>query len=230
MRSDRYYFISSLPVLGELGSTPPIGFAKLMEHVSERLHLGKMIGSLFLFDDLIQRQAFLCGEISEVDPVVLSSEQARNEGPLPDYLAPSGDLGAGAVETDGLWGVYFRYVADVARTANSRFLSAWVGFEVALRNALASARARRLGIEEAGYLLATGLADDTEDFTAVLGEWRAAATPLAGLRAVIRGQWEWLDRHDPWFSFSDDELAVYAARLMLLHQWRRSSSERATQP
>ena len=100
------------------------------------------------------------------------------------------------MEADSLWDAYFRYVADVARIASCRFLTAWVGFQVALRNALAAARARRLGLEEAGYLVATDLADDTEDFTAVLSEWAAAATPLAGLRVVIRGRWEWLDRHD----------------------------------
>jgi hypothetical protein len=34
-----------------------------------------------------------------------------------------------------------------------------------------------------------------------------------------------LTAHDAWFTFSDDELAVYAARLMLLHQWLRITSE-----
>ena len=67
MRTDRYYYISALPVLGELGSAPPIGFARLMEHVGERLQLAKIVGAMFLFDDLIQRQGFLCGEISEVE-------------------------------------------------------------------------------------------------------------------------------------------------------------------
>jgi len=34
-------------------------------------------------------------------------------------------------------------------------------------------------------------------------------------------RWAWLADNDAWFSFRDDELAVYAARLMLLHQWKR---------
>jgi hypothetical protein len=41
------------------------------------------------------------------------------------------------------------------------------------------------------------------------------------LQAVIRARWAWICEHDAWFSFSDDELAAYAAKLVLLEQWRR---------
>lgn len=230
MRSERYYYISALPGLGELGSVPPMGFAGLMERVGERPRLAEIVGAVLLFDDLLQRQGFLCREISQVEPAVLSPEQARNESPLPEYLLPRADSAIWAAAEDGLWDAYFRHVAGVARAAGCRFLAAWVGYQVGLRNALASARARRLGLEEAGYLVAVDLADPAEDLTGLVGEWAAAASPLAGWQALLRGQWEWLDRHDPWFSFSEDEFAVYAARLVLLHQWRRVSAEPATPP
>ena len=109
----------------------------------------------------------------------------------------------------------------MARRHGSVFLADWVGYEVALRNALAAARAKRLGLDENDYLVATDLAATDEDFTTLLSEWTAASTPLAGLRVLIAARWAWLAEHDAWFSFSDDELAAYAAKLMLLHQWRR---------
>jgi hypothetical protein len=104
-----------------------------------------------------------------------------------------------------------------------------VEFEVAVRNALAAARARRLGLEESDYQVAADLAHSDEDLSPVLGEWEAAPTPLAGLRVVIRARWSWLDRHDAWFSFSVDELLAYAARVMLLEQWRRTEEKEEAQ-
>ena len=100
-------------------------------------------------------------------------------------------------------------------------LSVHKGLEVALRNALAVARAGRLGLKESDYLVATDLAATDEDFSTLLSAWTAAPTPLAGLRVLIEARWAWLAEHDAWFTFSDDELAAYAAKLMLLHQWRR---------
>lgn len=226
MRIDRYYVISALPAAGELGSAPPIGFAELMEHVGERAPRGRLVGTVLLSDDLLQREAFLAGEVEEVEPAVLSVPQARGEAPLPEHLAPPAEQEALAIEADRVWEAYFRSAAAVAVREGSEFLARWVGFEVALRNALASERAKRLGLEPAMYLVAADLAgEEEEDFGPVLRDWAAAATPLAGLRVVIRARWEWLRQHEAWFSFSEDELLVYAVRLMLLAQWRRTGDE-----
>ena len=126
---------------------------------------------------------------------------------------------------DRLWDVYFHYVAGLARRLQSRFLTAWVGYEVTLRNSLAAARAKRLGLEEADYLVAKDLVLEGEDLAGVVTEWASSATPLAGQQVLLRARWAWLAENDAWFSFRDDELAVYAARLMLLHQWDRLATE-----
>ncbi len=232
MRADRYYFIAALPVLGELGTAPPIGFAQLMEHVGEQSRWGRLVGTLLLSDDLLQREAHLAGELRQVDPSVLTVQQARNEVPLPPYLVPAeeSELAGRRLEVDTLWESYYRHALGVARELGSELLERWVRFEIALRNALATARARRLGLEERGYLVAADLAEDDADFSQLLSDWAAAATPLAGLRAVIRARWAWLQDHEAWFSFSPDELVVYAARLLLLEQWRRSSVEEEPAP
>ncbi len=224
---DRYYYLASLPALGALGTEPAMGFAELMEHLADSRGRHELVGSLFLLDDLLQREAFLAGELPEVDPAVLTVQQARNESPLPEYLAgdteaeQKGRMGPAA---DRLWDAYFHYAAGLARRLPNRFLAAWVGYEVTLRNALAAARAKRLGLEEADYLVARDLASADVDLAGVVTEWASSATPLAGQQVLLRARWAWLAENDAWFSFRDDELAVYAARLMLLGQWERLTS------
>ena len=228
MMLDRYYYLASLPALGDLGTEPAMGFAELLEHVADDRRRYELLGGLFLLDDLLQRETYLAGESEEVDPAVFSVQQARDESPLPEYLAPGAEAESGlsaGVAADRLWGVYFHYVAGLARRLKSRFLAAWVGYEVALRNALASARAQRLGLTDADYVVAAELASAGEDFAWLVSEWCSAATPLAGQQTLLRARWAWLAAHDAWFTFSDDELAAYAARLMLLQQWQRITAE-----
>jgi len=226
MRTSQFFFITTLPALGELGSAPPMGLADLLEHVGEMKWGGEALEAILLLDDLAQRESLLVGEIEEVEPTVLSIQQARGEGPLPEKLfselAPERKP---AVEIDSLWAGYFRYVHAVAGSTGGQFLRQWVEFEVTLRNSLATARARRLGLDESAYLVASELASQGEDLSQVLSEWESASTPLAGLRVTLRARWAWLERHDSWYSFSIDELLAYAARIMLLQQWRRSAEK-----
>jgi hypothetical protein len=249
MKLDRYYYITSLPPLGELGSKPPIGFVELREYLGDDPDRRELVGSLFLLDDLLQREAYLAGELKEVAPAVLSEKQVRNRSPLPGFLVSTAreesDASSGAMNTvsgqatpagqggesrsaDKTWEAYFRHVADLARELKCGFLAAWVRHEVALRNALVSVRARRLGLDETDYLVAADLAEDGEETTGPLSDWENAATPLAGHRALIRTRWTWLAEHDSHFTFRDDELAAYALRLTLLEQWRRVMGEDST--
>jgi len=224
MRLDRYYYLASLPALGELGTPPPMGFAELWEWLADHRRWSDLVGGLFLLDDLRQREAYLSGEVKDMEPTVLSVSQMLNRSPLPDYLAAEPGETEGPprrVAADGLWEAYFRHAARLADRWRSPFLAAWVAREVALRNALAAARAARLGLEEADYLVAADLAAADEDFAGLLSEWAAAPTPLAGQQRLLRAQWDWLARHDAHFTFDEDELLVYAARLMLLAQWQR---------
>ena len=226
MKSARHFYITTLPALGDLGSSPSMGLADLLEHVEENRPWRELLDALVLLDDLLQREALLAGETDEVEPAVLSLQQAQGEAPLPETLDLPADADqTTALETDLLWERYFRYAHGLAHSRGSRFLADWVEFEVALRNALAAARARRLGLEESDYQVAADLIHSDEDLSPVLSEWEAAPTPLAGLRAVIRARWSWLDGHDAWFSFSVDELLAYAARVMLLEQWRRTEEK-----
>ena len=241
MKLDRYYYITSLPALGELGSDLPVGFVGLQEYLGDDHSRRELVGSLFLLDDLLQREAYLAGELQEATPAILSEKQVRNESPLPEFLlsadrremdgvaetntaisngaAPTGEE-RDRISVDATWEAYFRYVADVAEQRKCEFLTAWVRYEVALRNSLASFRARSLGVDETDFLVAIDLAEECELITHSLSDWENAQTPLAGHRALIRSRWDWLKEHDWYFTFRDDEIAAYALRLMLLKQWR----------
>jgi hypothetical protein len=221
MAANNYYRISALPSLGDLGSPPPLTPVALREHVAEGPRGRALVDSVLLFDDLLQREALVAGEVREVAPAILSPAQVRNEEPLPEYLAPADGPSPPRVASDAVWAAYFRYAHAMAVRRASSFLAAWVEHEVGLRNALAIARAKALGLEPADYLVTPELGRSGEDFSVLVGEWSAAATPLEGLHILDRNRWHWLAENDAWFTFADEELAAYAAKLMLLVRWQR---------
>ena len=239
MVANNYYRVSALPALGDLGTPPPISLADLREHLAEptppkqplrlrRLDAGRaqaLVEALLLADDLMQREAVLAGEIQDASPAILAAAQVRGDEALPDYLAPADEPAPPRVASDAVWAAYFHHAAGLAARLSSLFLAEWIAEEVALRNALVAARAQALGLEAAHYLVAADLGRSDEDFAPLISEWSAAADPLAGLRVLDRARWTWLVEHDGWFSFADDELAAYAAKLILLVRWQRLSAE-----
>ncbi len=229
MGGENYYLVTALPTLGKLGSEVPITLQQLLEHVGPAADACRAIEAILLGGDLMQREAVLSGELQSADPIVLTEAQLRDEQPLPDYLAETADLHSRRrIAADAVWEAYFRYAADTAGIIGNEFLSEWVASEVALRNALAERRAKNLDLDANDYLVAADLASD-DDFTLLVNEWASAANPLAGLRMLDRGRWDWAGRHDRWFTFANDELAAYAAKLMLLDRWQRLEASK-TEP
>ncbi len=226
MIADNYYEITSLPALGELSSAPPLTLIQFLARLDNHPSAYRITETLILNDDLLERQGFLSGELKQVEPTVLTVAQAKNEEPLPEYLA-TGEQSIRAVETDDVWDRYFRYANKIAKQFGSAFLHKWVGFEVALRNALVVERSSALGLEPQLYLVAKDLQSEEEDFSGLINDWRSAQTPLVGLQIVLRYKWNWTNKVDPYFTFSTDELAVYCQRLMLLRRWYRLTQYRS---
>jgi len=219
MGGSNYYLLASLPGLVDLSSPPPLACRDLLEHLPSSAAPRMLVETLFLSDDLLQRDALLAGEIERAEPAVLTAAQAADEEPLPDYLAGGADAPR-RIAADAVWEAYFRRAADIAGRLGSAFLAGWTVHEVALRNAVAAARARALGLEASDYLVAVDISAD-DDLSAVAAEWAAATSPLVGLRTLDTARWRWIAEHEAWFSFGDDELAAYAARLMLLVRRQR---------
>ena len=125
MISARHFYITTLPALGDLGSSPSMKLADLIEHVEENRPWREQLEALVLLDDLLQREALLAGETDEVEPAVLSLQQMRGEAPLPARMEAPADADQAAVlEIDLLWERYFRYAHQVGRSRGSRFLAA----------------------------------------------------------------------------------------------------------
>ncbi len=231
MTLDRYYYVTSLPNLGELGSAAPIGLADLRTYLADDPTCRQLVDLLLVHDDLLLREACLAGEPRETTPAVLSDGQIRDEAPLPSWLAPQEaepdepEESAAGPDSDTIWEAYFRHLDRVATKFRCRLLADWARHEVTLRNGLASARARRLGLDESECRVAADLAESGDSTGPAVGDWEAASTPLAGLQSLLRGRWAWLAEHDQYYRFRNDELAAYALRLMLLHQWQRIATE-----
>lgn len=237
MPVSNYYFVTALPFLSDMAVETPMSLADLLEHVSPQPDAYAIVQTLLLSDDLMQRDSFLAGKLNSPTPAVLTEAQVRNESPLPEYLA--GPFIAEPAETkpykltDAVWEAYFSYAARIAEKYSCGFLKHWVGFEVAMRNVLAAARASALGLDPKEYLTAADLADKEEKFDDLLSEWVSAADPLAGLKLLDHARWNWIQANEGYFSFSNDELAAYAAKLILVCRWNRltkaATTERAAQ-
>jgi hypothetical protein len=225
------YLLSVLPALEPMGSIPPMSKRDLLERVAGSNGPVRTVEMLLLSDDLTQYQALLTEEIThdQADSAVLSLDKAEKEAVLPDFL-----LSEEATEEqqndrssiDAIWSRYFHHAASVAKRARSSFLKAWIGFEVGLRNALVTARSHTLELDPTSYLVTPELADKDMDYSHVVSAWSAAADPLAALEVLDKSRWDWLNEHGGWYSFSACEIEVYAAKLVLLHHWRRILSDK----
>jgi hypothetical protein len=220
--ADLYYdHLTALPALGDPGAPPPITGAALLARVADTA-AREPVALVLLEDDLHLRDTRLAGGRGETKgeddaPAVLTAAQVEGRAALPYPLSSpdEGHLLAG----DAVWAAYYRHAAAAARRLESPFLAGWVEAEVGLRNALARARARALGLDAGRYLVAPELGG--AGWEPLVAAWAAAPDPLAGWRVLLLGRWRWLREHDGWFTFAADELVAYAAGLTLLRRWRR---------
>jgi hypothetical protein len=219
-----YFLLSALPALGELGERPPIRLDDFRRLSTEETGAGELIDALLLEHDLLVRESARAGRGEPEAGAVLTAGQIAGQEPLPGPLADE-SAGGHKLAVDALWEAYFRHVDAMGRSAGSELAVAWVGFEVALRNALADRRAEALSLEPEGYRVAEELADPDAPVAPLVASWAAAPDPLAALRALDAGRWNWLIQREGYFSFGIDEIAAYARKLLLLTRWARLSAE-----
>lgn len=232
MTRSYYFLLTSLPTLPELGEAPPMALRAFYDRVGEEPSAAPLIGAVLMEQDLVLREAALAGEIGRPEPVVLTAGQVAAEQPLPELLRGEPDERR-RIAADLTWEAYYRYVHRLATAERCRFARRWVGFEVALRNALAAARAARLELDPHGYLVAEELADEDAPVAEIVSAWSAAAEPLSALRVLDERRFAWLDENARYFSFALDELAAYARGLVLINRWhvlmRRDVRSQATE-
>ena len=228
------YLLSFLPTLEQIGSIPPLSKQAFLEQVFDSNGPVDTVEILLLSDDLMQYQALIAEEIeqNQIDLAILSLDKAEDKAVLPDYLLPKvtteeqHEEQSMRLSIDGIWERYFLRAASVAKRAHSNFLKAWIGFEVGLRNALVTARAQILELESEAYHVAPELADKKIEYHQIVSDWSGASNPLNALRVLDEARWDWCEVHGGWYSFGACEIEVYAAKLLLLHRWRRILSDK----
>ena len=218
MGGAHYRLLTALPPLGEPGTPPPMSLAELRSETA-RSSAAPLVDVIFLADDLRQRQAVRAGELQDAQPSVLTPEQFAGNAPLPFGFDEHSDENELAV--DAMWAAYWQYAARIARLRRSGFLKAWVAHELALRNALAAQRSRTANRQDYAVVAPALVAEDDSADRVVAG-WLQAADPLTGLRQLLRARYDWIVREEPHFTFSDDEVAAYAAKLVVLRDWQRT--------
>jgi hypothetical protein len=228
------YLLSALPGLEPIGSVPPIGKRSFLEMVIEAAGPVRTIETILLNDDIQQYQGLLAGEIdhSKLDMAILTVDKDAAESVLPEFLLPADDSQHSEndrLAVDEVWSRYFRHAEKVAEREQSDFLRGWICFEAGLRNALVTARAQALDLDAAAYLVVPELADSDMDYSAIISAWSSAANPLAAQETLDKARWDWLSENEGWFSFKAAEIEVYAAKLVLLHHWRRILSGKKDQ-
>lgn len=229
--SKRYdYILSALPALDPIGSTPPLSKKDFFAMISDSKGPVNTVEVILLIDDLLQYEALLSNEIDskKIDLAVLSLDRSDSEPVLPAYLLPEEGINEkehNRLASDGLWSRYFYHAAQVGKQNRSNFLKAWIGFEIGLRNALTAIRAQILDLDPDLYLVCPELADTETDYNNIILAWHAAANPLAALEVLDKARWDWLEEHGKTYSFKADEIEGYAAKLILLHRWKRILSD-----
>lgn len=221
---DPYYSLTALPVLGPPGSPPPLSLAGLLAWLPPGAPT-LLARTILLGEDLLQRETLRAGGRREVEPAVLTEEEVAGLAPLPEELEPRSGAPDYAIPVDAVWDAYYHSAADVAHRLHSEFLARWIATEVRLRNELARARARALGLQPVPYMVARELESSGAEVAAAVQAWSDATDPLMGLRALIAARWRWIEQVEPLFTFEDDEYAAYAAKLTLLHRWQRTTTD-----
>ena len=228
---NRYdYLLSILPGLEPIGSIPPMSKNEFLSIVSGANGPIKTVQAILLSDDLVQYEALLSQETDKdnIDIAVLPFEKAENTPVLPDFLLPQDSTDENQskhLSVDGIWTRYFNHALIIAKRNHSKFLKAWIGFEVGLRNAIAATRAQTLSLDPEAYLVTPELADSGFDYSSIISSWSAAHNPLMAIEIIDKARWDWLEQNGNWYSFDKDEIEVYSAKLMILHHWRRILSD-----
>ena len=228
MSTQYYFLLNSLPVLPELGERPPISLPQFRAAAADEPSAAALIDAVLMEGDLMAREAALAGKEAASEPVVLTAGQIAGEEPLPAELVVEPQRDARAA-TDAAWDAYFRYVHSRGRASGCDLVVSWVGFETALRNAVAARRAKALALDALDYFVAPDLADPDVQVDELVAAWAAADNPLAALRALDEGRWRWVLENERYFSFAIDELAGYARKLVLATRWHLLS-ERDAEP
>ena len=223
MTSLNYNLLATLPVLGELGTLPSLSVQEYLQIISENRRVMRHFCIIALADDLRRRSEILLMNSEAIkDLLVLDPTTIQNTDCIQPFFSQSIQKRFAADLDDyKIFELFFKMAAAQGEEDKGDFLTAWVAFEIALRNVLADLRAEKLKVAAPHHLLPELSDEGSFDRNEIATEFLAAENPLKVDTVLTRVRWEWLSEHDNWFLFTDDEVLAYGVKLLELHRQYR---------
>ncbi len=213
------YLLTALPPVSRRTEPPVLSVAEFRAMIPAGA-LATLVDAVLTADDLRLWPGLVADASDQPPPVVLEPAVMRGESSadqaLGEWPRAEGD--------ERLLG-YWEWVRTQAQDHASQSLAEWVAWEVLVAGTVRAWRAQTHGSDgtwpPALSALASSDAGDQALASELAGALRQAEDPLAVQTLIDDIRWRWLDDHDHRFTFRDDEVVLYAARLALAWRWHR---------
>ncbi len=201
-----------------------MALAELIESYREELQPQDMQLAAALLAELDCRnlEALLLGRDVFDERAPLSREQLQERRDLPAWLDDflvSWDAG-GQTEgpLDALWFAWLEHLVSLGESASNTFMSTWVAFEVALRDALVQQRAEELG-EPADQRRPELALNAPESHVALLASLAEIRDPMERERLLDRARLQKIETIAGSDPFSTDAALAYLTGILILDRW-----------
>lgn len=221
----KYYLLASLPPLSFVYSEQPaISIQKFWHGVlSENASISELVRSILLQQDIANMEKIanghnptFCGTIP-LDKI----QKAKNDTTVLRDDLPQDIWQKLSFEKwqSRIWLTLLNYQKELASKYNS-CAKEWLEWEVGLRKHIANVRSESLGLSLSGNLLVKSLENDSfYDYQKITTDYNKQSSPLESEKLLDQERWKFADSLAVPYSFSDDEIVVYAIKLLILERW-----------
>lgn len=218
-----YYFLASLPTLSlEYSEQPAILICKFWQNIQEEnKNLVELVQSILLQQDIANLEKLangyeplFCGTISNDILHKAKSDLSVLNGIIPESILQSISL---EKWQQNVWGKFFAYQKKIALKHKSCLFS-WIEWEIGLRKYIATTRAESLGTTVSSLVKSL---DNTSacDYQKIMTHYHKETSPLGSEQFLDSERWKYADSLAIPYSFDNDEVVVYAIKLLILERW-----------
>jgi len=218
------YLLTTLPPLpDEPGSPLPISAKALWEIVKlEEGDVSEVAEFLLASLDIRNLEFLERGKESAVEEAIAPAEDLRGRKNLPHWMK----LELSAIRDidrpyrfDRLWEGYFEQLLVFLEERGAEELHEWTRWEIGLRNALVTHRARKMGIPADAYSIAEDLGINPVEYHSIFTELKEIETegdPFAEDRFIASAMLRRLAAATPEYAFDFNEIIGYVIKFIIL--------------
>lgn len=227
----KYYLLNSLPGLEANFQSPlPLSLGNFWRRVQEEDNqIQKIIQAIFLQKDInnleqivLQQKPFSTASLSLDTLTKIWTEKGMAElflpAPIAEWIEPE-------KWHEEIWDAYFSYCFGIAHSY-SNALQEWLSWNLGLKNAFYEKRnVEELKKREFSLPLQKSFQksfekDETQrEYQNLIQLYYKASHPLEAEMILDKARWEKISNLATPYSFSQDEVVVYALHLLLLERW-----------